>query len=71
MHTAFQAAAVAMSRAPGLLAAGRHEEVFVAGHSLMGVAAVRYALERAGGLVLLGGAMLPATSGLFPTARTW
>jgi hypothetical protein len=53
------------------LPAGRQEEVFVAGHSLMGVAAVRYALEQAGGLVLLGGAMLPATSGLFPTARTW
>ena len=45
--------------------------MFLAGHSLMGVAAVRYGLEKAAGLLLLGSAMLPATSGLFPTAHTW
>ena len=45
--------------------------MFLAGHSLMGVAAVRWGLEKAAGLLLLGSAMLPATSGLFPTAATW
>lgn len=53
------------------LPAGRYEDVFVQGHSLMGVAAVRYALEQAAGLILLGSTMLPAVSDLYPTARTW
>ncbi len=51
--------------------AGRRDNVFVAGHSALGPALVRYALEQAGGLVLLASTILPEISDTFPTVSTW
>lgn len=51
--------------------AARRDDVFLAAHSMMGPPIVRAALERAGGLMLLGSQMLPGTSDTFPTASTW
>lgn len=53
------------------MGAARREDMFVAGHSIMGLNVINAALERAGGLILLGSMMLPDVTDDFPTASTW